>query len=506
MKIVVIGSGVAGLTAGAYMSRDGHDVTIYEQFHEIGGVATTIEKDGYKWDLGPLLLEGLGPDEPTGRVLAELGIADKISLIHEDRGLAFPDFDLWRPEDYQGPYWRRDKLKSLFPSEAEGLDRYYEFYDLVMDLITLNERSEREAGLAKLMTRLKLFRLFRKVRHMEKWSAAEVMDHFFDEEKVKAVFTAILADFVVLPSQFQGLGIPRVNVETAFDKRIPRDYTNAGLRPAYHYIEGGCGTLVDALADFVKSNGGKILTNATIRKINVENGKVKSVVRDDSTLDEADCVIATGGARECFFEMVGREHLTPEYERDVERLSFMESVHMVQLGIDFDPTPYQRAALCYYIGDYDIEHGVKRCKNGDYHEGEDGFLIYIPSMHTPEMAPDGRHAVTIYTIAPNKINQGSWSDVKEEMTDSLLACAEQIIPDLREHATVREILTPEDFQKRTHLKHHSFGGVSAAMGHPGVPYRTPIQNLWFVGAQSESMGGVSNVISTTAKVVKGIRR
>lgn len=506
MKVAIIGSGVAGLTAGAYLSRAGHDVTIYEQFREIGGVAATIEKDGYKWDIGSLLLEGFAPDEPSGAVLAELGIADKISLIREDRGLAFPDFDLWRPDEYQGPYWRRDKLKSLFPPEADGLDRYYEFYDLIMDLIALNERSEKQSGLPKLLTRLKLLRLFHKVKHMQDWSAAQVMDHFFNEQKIKAIYTAILADFVVLPSQFQGLAIPRVNVETAFDKRIPRDYSKAGPRPAYNYIEGGCGTIIDAMADLIGSNGGKIHVNAPVRKISVEGGRAKGVIRDDNTLAEADLVVATGGARECFFEMVGREHLTPDYIGRVENLSFMESVLMVHLGIDFDPSRYQRAALCYYIGDYDIEHGVKLCREGHYHGGEDGFLIYFPSMHSPGMAPDGRHAVTIYTIAPNKPAQGSWSDIKDDMVDRLLICAENIVPGLREHATVREVLTPEDFSRRTYLKHHSFGGCSAAMGHPGMPSKTPVEGLWFVGAQSESFGGVSNVIATTAKVVKSIKR
>ena len=42
MKVVVIGSGLAGLTAASYMCREGHDVLIYEQFSEIGGVTATI--------------------------------------------------------------------------------------------------------------------------------------------------------------------------------------------------------------------------------------------------------------------------------------------------------------------------------------------------------------------------------------------------------------------------------------------------------------------------------
>ena len=59
---------------------------------------------------------------------------------------------------------------------------------------------------------------------------------------------------------------------------------------------------------------------------------------------------------------------------------------MVQLGIDFDPRPYQPAALCYYYGTHDLEDSIDRLRAGDYHEGKEGFLIYVPSLHSPELA------------------------------------------------------------------------------------------------------------------------
>ncbi len=46
MRVIVIGSGMAGLTAAAYLSRAGHQVIVYEQFSEIGGVTATLRKDG----------------------------------------------------------------------------------------------------------------------------------------------------------------------------------------------------------------------------------------------------------------------------------------------------------------------------------------------------------------------------------------------------------------------------------------------------------------------------
>ena len=151
MRTVVIGSGMSGLTTAAYLSQAGYAVTVFEQFPQIGGVTATLRREGYGWDLGPLLLEGFGPGELADEILTELGVSDRVRTVREDRGICFPDFAIWKPERYQGPYWRRERLKALFPGEEEGLDRYYGFYDQMMDLMALARRSEAATGPAALL-------------------------------------------------------------------------------------------------------------------------------------------------------------------------------------------------------------------------------------------------------------------------------------------------------------------------------------------------------------------
>jgi phytoene dehydrogenase-like protein len=502
MKVVVIGSGMAGLTAAAYLVRAGHRVTVYEQFGEIGGVTATLRKDGFGWDLGPLLLEGFGPGEPAGEILAELGLTDRVRLVREDRGAVFPDFAFWKPAEYAGPYWRREHLKQLFPEEREGLDRYYRFYDQVMDLMALARRAERAAGVQALLLRGWMLLLVSRIRAMQEWNAQQLMDHFFRRPEVKAVYTAILADFVVRPSQFPALGIPAANVETAFDKRIPLQTSKAGPRPSYRYVLGGCGQLVEAMADFIQARGGEIRANAPVVQVLLEEGRAVGVALADGHREPADLVVASGGARETFFRLVGRERLPAGFAAQVEDVPLEESVLMVHLGVDFDPTPYQPAALCYYYNTYDVEGAVGRCQRGQYHEGRDGFLIYVPSLHSPDLAPPGCHAVTVYTIAPNRLREGTWAERREELAEKLLAEAERFIPGLRARAQVQVILTPEDFRRRTFQEHHSFGGCAPVMGKGGVPHRTPIRGLWFIGSQSESGGGVANVMSGARRAVQ----
>jgi len=504
MKIIIIGSGMSGLTAGAYLGKASHSVTIYEQFPTPGGVTATIKQDGFGWDIGPLLMEGFAPGDKGRLILEELGVSAEVKSLHEDRGLSMPEFSLWKPQVYEGPYWRRDRLKELFPHESRQLDRYYYFYDRMIKLMSFGRRAETAKGLVALWLKLRMLITFQWVKKFVNWNGGQLMDHFFESPVLKTFFLGIVADFVTAPSEFPALGVPSLHLETAFDRRIPTHPGTRSAQTAYTYMIGGCQTLVNAVMGVVLANGGKVITSQTVKRILVENGQAVAVELENGQIEKADIILASGGMHETFFDLVGRENLTSELISQIENNRLMESVLMVQLGIDFDPTPYQPAALCYYYKTQDLEGAVKRLRSGDYHEGKDGFLIYVPSLHSPSLAPSGRYAMTIYTVAPDRLAEGTWSSRREELADKLVAMAEQHVPGLREHTLTRLILTPEDFRQRTHQKHHSFGGVPPVIGNRAPAHKTPIRGLWFIGAQSESGGGVLNVMVGAQKVAKQI--
>jgi prolycopene isomerase len=504
MKVIIIGSGMSGLTAGAYLAKAGHSVTIFEQFPTPGGVTATVRQDGFGWDIGPLLLEGFAPGDKGRRILEELGVSEKVKAVHEDRLLWQAEYALKKPDDYEGPYWRRERLKKLFPEESDALDRYYRFYHRMILLMSLGRQAETARGLAALWLKVQMWLAFQPVKGMVNWNGGQLMDFYFKSPVLKTFFLGIVADFVTAPSEFPGLGVPSIHLETAFDKRIPTFPGTKSAQTAYTYILGGCQSLTDAVMGVVVTNGGKVLTGTTVKRIVIEGGRAAGVELADGHIMHADLVLASGGMKEMFFDLVGREHLPEELVKQIESNRLMESVLMVQLGIDFDPTPYQPAALCYYYKTDDLEGAVQRLRTGDYHEGKEGFLIYVPSLHSPSLAPAGKYAVTIYTVAPDTLAEGDWHSRREELADKLIAEAEAHIPGLRQHTVTSLILTPEDFRKRTHQKHHSFGGVPPVMGNKPPAHNTPIEGLWFIGAQSESTGGVLNVMLGAQKVAKRI--
>ncbi len=374
----------------------------------------------------------------------------------------------------------------------------------MLALARYNNQLDGMSGVKALLQKVRMWIAFQKVRGKKNWTADKLMDHFFTNPKLKAVYTAILADLFIKPSQFPAMGIPLVEEEAVFDKRISMETGKAKPSEGYSYIIGGCSKLVDALAGAVRGNGGKIHTGAPVRQIMVDKGRVKGVTLRNGKFESADTVVASGGAYETFLGMIGTEHLPAVFTKQIKALKPMESVLEVHLGISFDSTQFQPGALCYYYLSYDVEKDVEESLKGAYGKDIKGFLVYIPSVYSPELAPPGHHSVSIITIAPNQLDEGTWRERKDELADKLVTKVEKYIPGLKKGTVTRVVLTPEDFRHRTYQDHHSYGGLPPVMGMDLPPHRTPIKGFWFIGSQSKSMGGVKSVMLGARDTAKKI--
>ena len=124
----------------------------------------------------------------------------------------------------------------------------------------------------------------------------------------------------------------------------------------------------------------------------------------------------------------------------------------------------------------------------------DGFLIFVDSYHAKEFAPDGKHCITLYTVAPDTLKNENWNDKKQEYADKLIKLAERHIPNLSNHIEEIKILTPEDYRVLTHMSKSSFGGNIPIWNQLTPTHFTPVENLLFLGQQSENGGGMAAVM------------
>ncbi len=506
MKVVVIGAGAAGLTAAASFVKNGHQVTVIDHNSVSGGVLRGWQANGFTWDLGQLLVEGMGENEPIGDVLINLGIFDQVKTILDERRYVFPDFDLQHPVEYQGVKWRLNRLAEIFPQDSRGLKLYWKDYLRFNRFMTVVRNMNKATGNQALVEKLKF--IFAALPFLKKrdLNADQLMKVYFSSEKLQAVFISILADFFTPPSQFQGLGVFALNPEPSFEKRIPKQL-KPGIEQLYHYsILGGTRSLVDALENFIRSNHGEIRLGEDVTKVIVKDGKVNGVEINHQETLEADIVVASGGADELFFDLIGKENLPEGLAEKVTALPLMDSVFMVHLGLDIDPKPFVGGSCTYYYRTYDIEGSIQEGKQGIYHQGKHGFVVHVPTNHSPEMAPASLYAMTIYTISPDTLKEGSWAETKEDYAKKLIEYMEDYFPGLEDHITCQVIFTAEEFKEICFTKHHAFGGLAPIMGKDGISHETPIKGLWFVGQQSQSGGGLGAVIPAAYRTAEKISK
>ena len=91
-KIVVIGAGISGLSAGIYAARSGFDVTILEQHNIPGGLSTSWSRKGYYFEGGMHWLTGSKPGLPMNKIWKEVGALQDNNPI-ENRDPLYTLFD-----------------------------------------------------------------------------------------------------------------------------------------------------------------------------------------------------------------------------------------------------------------------------------------------------------------------------------------------------------------------------------------------------------------------------
>ncbi|MBL8217656.1 MAG: NAD(P)/FAD-dependent oxidoreductase [Bryobacterales bacterium] len=236
---VVVGGGLAGLTAAAYLARAGERVMVVEQARDLGGRARTNHEGGFSFNLGPhaVYLAGAG-----AQVLRELNIP-------------FPG---GQPGggSFLFSHGRLHTLPEGFVSLAST------------GLFGLREKLE----LAGLMTRIQRVETdsIAHVRFAD-WLAAEI-----ETEGVRELLTTLIRVATYThPTQDMSAGAAIRQLQLA---------SNSGVR----YVDGGWQTLVDALRNHVLANGGEIVTGRAVRSV------AQGVVLDDGTTLNARSVILAG--------------------------------------------------------------------------------------------------------------------------------------------------------------------------------------------------------------------
>jgi phytoene dehydrogenase-like protein len=246
--VIVVGGGLAGLTAAAFAARGGAKVLVLERAESVGGRAQTHAEGGFLFNVGPHALYDGGP---AARAFAELGVRYTGRRPSATGGLAFHEGGL-----------------HALPGGFVSL--------LTTDLLTLSGKLELGSALGSLG---KVDAAALRGQTLRQW-----LDATFRDPVVRGLVEALMR--VTSYANDPERSCAAASVAQLQD----------GLGKGVLYLDGGWTTLVHGLREAAEATGATVLTGQRVRSVECVGGVAEVVVSAasqdrDSLDDDADAVV-----------------------------------------------------------------------------------------------------------------------------------------------------------------------------------------------------------------------
>jgi phytoene dehydrogenase-like protein len=501
VDVAIVGAGLGGLTAGAYLARAGQRVAVFDPHYVAGGCATQFSRGGeggkYRFDVGLHYIGDCGPDGPIPSMLRDVGAHVDFEPLDQDGFdiLQVPDFTFRIPANLE---LYRERLLALFPEERAGIDRYVR---LVRELGHIGSMVQRQDG--RVTARVGLEVLLRG-RLLARWQTSTIgafLDTCTKNPKLRAVILGQNGDY----------GLPPSRVSALLHCGLADHY----FRGAY-YPRGGGQVIADRLAETIEANGGSVHLRHGIARILVEGGRAVGVRTEprhgESHEVRAKIVLSNADIRATMLELVGREHLAADYTRRIEGFEMAAAIFMTFLGVRADLRAFgMRPANYWQFDDYDFE-ALYRDPSDPADLTPRAAYITSASMkepHSPHHAPPGVSTVEIMTLLPGAPSwwgatdeaarawrykrEQAYEQLKGSMEDALVARLDRAFPGIAETIVFRESASPLTHTRFTRATAGTGYGIAATQeqfqnNRPG--YRAPLPQLYLCGASTRAGHGI----------------
>jgi phytoene dehydrogenase-like protein len=508
MRVAVVGAGLNGLVAAAYLASHKASVVVLDRNPIAGGAAITKEfAPGFR---APAYSHALGPVH-----------RDVVRALHLDRaGIEFtlPDPALTTlGHGGKTIIFHRDPVLtagSIHRVASGDAVRWSEFLKVTHRIAGLASKISREPppSVDDLTARewWALLSVGRKARalgrrdlaRLVRWmpmSVADLVGEWFESDLLRAAISAQAIFGNAAGPMSAGTGAMLL-------QRFGVDPHPLGSGAT---VRGGPGALTDALVQMVKHHGGTVRTNARVSRIATRAGRVKSVVLESGDEITADVVLAAVSPAETFGHLVDPIDLPPTFLERIRHVRARGVTAKINLALggppvfnelDGDPVPLRGRLLVAPTVLY-LERAFDATKYGQM-SAEPWLEIVVPTMTDQSLAKEGQHVMSIYAhFAPRHLRGASWADQRTALLESVLRVLDPHAPALRKLIAAVDVLTPEDIETGLGLPGgHIFHGEPTLdqswLARPllgWAQYRTPIAGLYLASAGAHPGGGLTGL-------------
>ena len=512
---IIVGGGIAGLTAAAYLSRAGQKVLLIEKNKEFGGLVNSFSRDGFHFEGGVRALEDAGIIFP---MLQDLGIQLEVVKSPVSLGIGKDVISIETIKDLDK---YRELLIKSFPESKIEIDNFLRIIRKIMKHMEVlygienpvfkDLRRDRDFIFKKLLPWLPRF--------------------IFTVGKINRMNMPV-EDFLKTVVKNPSL---RDMISQHFFKNTPAFFALSyfSLYIDYFYPKGGVGKLSDALKNKITEFGGELKPETKIIEVQSDN----KLVIDQNNLSYKYANLIWANDLKSLYRITSAEGLSPEIKLKFEETKSSmlqgrgtDSVFSLFLEVDEPLESFRKIAHGHFfytpskigLGETHREELNKLLSDfGNIKKEEilawldkftklNTYEISIPGLKDPDLVPHGQTGMIISFLAEydlfNEIRKAGWLDeftveIENRMINVL---SDSIYPMLKNKIIARFSFTPLNIENRVGSSEGAIVGWAFQKKMPVVnkiqisdrSVFTPIPSIYQAGQWAYSPAGVPMSILT----------
>ena len=483
-RVVVIGGGLGGLAAACTLAARGYAVTLCDKNSWVGGKAAVLAEQGFRFDMGPTILT---IPRVLKRIYAEAGrsLESALDLVPLD------------------PQWRS------FFTDGSTLDLCADVRQMQATLDAYAPGTGSGDGYGRFMALSQ--RLHRLSNEFFFWRSVGGMRDMFDPRRGMSL--AFMGDLLGMRLGHSVAGTVRSFVRderaaqmfdhfTQYVGSAP-DASPAVLCGIAHmqahdgvwYPRGGTGAVPRALANLAVDLGVDIRTKTPVRRILVENGRVRGVETAQGETIRASAVVSNSDSVRTHRELVDGQ----SRQRFLARRRYEPACSGVVLYLGLDRR-YEQLIHHNFVFSEDPHEEFEAIYRRGEPAADPTCYVCAPAVTEPEVAIPGGEALYVLVHTPYLRPHHDWSKMLPEYRNRIIRKLEQTagLKDLERHIVFERALTPQDINDRYHVLDGAIYGLASHgrfLGAFKPANRSPdIEGLYLAGGSAHPGPGMPMVL------------
>lgn len=479
-SVIIIGAGVAGLTAGCYGQMNGYTTQIFEMDSKPGGLCTAWERKGYTIDGCLHWLVGSSPDSDFYRLWQEVGVLQGKQVINNEQ--------FYRVESTNGKvltlYTDVDRLeqhlKEIAPEDSAFIE---EFTNAIRHFTKLNLPVDKAPELYGPLDKLKLvFGMASFMGDMRKWGKMTMKD------------VAMRFQNPFLREAFQRIMLPDFSSFFLLITLAWLAEKNAG------YVIGGSMEISRSMEQRYLSLGGKVNYASKVEKILVEDNHAVGVRLENGSVYKADYVVSAADGHSTIFDLLEGKYTDETIRGYYESMPIFQPIVFVALGVNrsFEDVPKLVTALVFPL-EKPIDAGGKEHKHLGVH------IFNFDST----FAPPGKSVLTVMLES----SFAHWDALRKDMVrynaekaiiaSDVISALDKRFPGLARQVEMVDVATPYTFYRYTGNWQGSYEGWLPQNMMLQMKKTLPgLENFYMIGQWVSPGGGLPSGLMTGRHVIQ----